>query len=45
VQKREPKFRDLQRRMRALRGEDSDEHPPQRSDDVESAFDSLIDEG
>jgi tetratricopeptide (TPR) repeat protein len=44
VQKRDPKFRDLQRRLRALRGEASEE-TPQRSDDLDAAFDSLLEEG
>jgi len=46
VHKRDPKFRDLPRRMRALRGEEQAEAaPPARSDDLDAAFDSLLDEG
>ena len=46
VQKRDPKFRDLGRRLRALRGEDggADAQPPGGSD-LDSAFDALVDEG
>ncbi len=46
VQKRDPNFRDLQRRMRALRGEEAPvETPPNASEEVDSAFDALMDEG
>ena len=45
VQKRDPKFRDLGRRLRALRGEEPEvEAAPARSDDLDAAFDSLLDE-
>ena len=46
VHKRDPKFRDLARRMRALRGEEPAEATPaSRNDDLDAAFDSLLDEG
>jgi pilus assembly protein FimV len=46
VQKRDPQFRDLRRRMRALRGEEQEAEPPPRAnDDVDGAFDGLLDEG
>jgi pilus assembly protein FimV len=44
VQKRDPKFRDLARRLRALRGDDAVSEPTKRSEDVDSAFDSLLEE-
>ena len=51
VQKREPQFRDLARRLRALRGEESVVAPAPTSrdgggggDDVDDAFDSLLEE-
>jgi len=47
VQKRDPKFRDLQRRLRALRGESDDSGPSQGGghENVDAAFDSLLEEG
>jgi tetratricopeptide (TPR) repeat protein len=45
VQKRDPKFRDLPRRLRALRGEEQEQEKPQRSEDLDAAFDSLLEEG
>jgi tetratricopeptide (TPR) repeat protein len=45
VQKRDPKFRDLSRRLRALRGEEPEVEPPSRSEDLDAAFDSLLEEG
>jgi pilus assembly protein FimV len=45
VQKRDPKFRDLARRLRALRGEAEEAAPAQRSEDLDAAFDALVDEG
>jgi len=45
VQKRDPKFRDLARRLRALRGEEPEvDAGPARTDDLDAAFDSLLDE-
>jgi tetratricopeptide (TPR) repeat protein len=45
VQKRDPKFRDLARRLRALRGEEPEVEPSSRSEDLDAAFDSLLEEG
>ena len=43
--RREPKFRDLQRRMRALRGEESEaDRSPKHSDDLDEALDAVIEE-